>query len=122
MKPAILPKFLIGILLLLSVSVFGQTNQDKIKGNWKVYKYEVDKSINAPEKIINETIGTVFSFNNCVLIISKEENSKSGTYNVLGNKLTIGVDQSEAEIILLNNTQLQIKLPHRQGILYLSKG
>ena len=125
MKPtSIIPKTFIGLCLLLSISAFGQTYQEKIQGTWKVYKYELDKP-NVSEQFMNKLEGTIFSFDNCLLTISKIEkgvtDSKSGTYSLSGNKLTLGVDQPEAEIIQLNDTQLNIKLPHNQGILYLSK-
>ena len=119
------PKIFLGTLLLFSLPVFGQTEQEKIQGTWKLHKYEMEKTFNVSDKLINELIGTVFTFNNCMLTISKEENgvnnSKSGIYSLIGNKLTIGVDQPAAEIILLNDTELRLKLPHQQGTLYFSK-
>lgn len=123
---SIIPKTLIGLLFLFSITAFGQSNQEKIQGTWKVYKIDLDKRFAASEKLTNKVIGTIFSFDNCLLTISKEENgvndSKSGTYSLVGNKLTIGgVDQPSAEILLLNETKLTIKLPHQQGILYFSK-
>ena len=122
---SIIPKTFIGLCLLFSISALGQTNQEKIQGTWEVYKYELDKPFSVSEKFMNKLEGTIFSFDNCLLTISKKENgvndSKSGTYSLIGNKLTLGADQPEAEIILLNDTQLNIKLPHNQGILYFSK-
>jgi hypothetical protein len=126
MKSAsIIPKTFIGLCLLFSISAPGQTNKDKIQGTWKVYKYELKKPSSVSDELMNKIEGTIFRFDNCLLTISKKENgindSKSGTYSLTGNKLTLGVDQPEAEIILLNDTQLNIKLPHNQGILYFSK-
>ena len=122
---SIIPKTFIGLCLLFSISAPGQTNQEKIQGTWKVYKYELNRPLNVSEKFKDKVEGTIFSFDNCQLTISKKENgvndSKSGAYSLIGNKLTLGADQPEAEIILLNDTHLNIKLPHNQGILYLSK-
>lgn len=123
---SIIPKTFIGLLLLFSITTFGQANQEKIQGTWKVDKVDFDKSFVASEKLANKVIGTIFRFDNCLLTISKEENgvseSKSGTYSLIGNKLTIGgADQPAAEILLLNETKLMIKLPRQQGILYFSK-
>ena len=120
------PKTVIGLLLLFSITSFGQENQEKIQGTWKLDKVDFDKSFTASEELAKKAVGTIFRFDNCLLTISKSENgvidSKSGTYSLIGNKLTIGgADQPAAEILLLNETKLTIKLPRQQGILYFSK-
>ena len=119
-------KILIGLLLLFPITTFGQANQEKIQGTWKVDKIDLDERFAASEKLANKVIGTIFRFDDCLLTISKDEkgviDSKSGTYSLIGNRLTIGgADQPAAEILLLNETKLTIKLPRQQGILYFSK-
>lgn len=121
---SILPKVLIGLLLSFSISSFGQAIQEKIQGTWKVYKYEAEKEVNNSAILSSKVVGTIFTFENCNLRISTKENGvtqKSGEYSLIGNKLTIGVDQPAAEILLLNDTELKIKLPYHQGIIYFSK-
>ena len=123
---SIIPTTFIGLLLLFSITTFGQANQEKIQGTWKVDKIELDKRFADSEKLMDKVIGTIFRFDNCLLTITKQENgvsdSKSGMYSLIGNKLTIGgADQPAAEILLLNESKLTIKLPRQQGILHFIK-
>ena len=63
MKPtSIIPKTFIGLFLLFSISAFGQTNQEKIQGDWKVYKYELDQVFECYREFYKQTQGTIFSF------------------------------------------------------------
>lgn len=123
MKPAsLLPKTLIGLLLLFSISSFKQVTQQEIQGTWEVYKYEIEKTVNNSDNVSAKVVGTIFVFDDCSLTISsKGTKEKSGEYSLIGNKLTIGLDQPAAEIILLTETELKIKLPFQQGILYLNR-
>ncbi len=124
MKPfSFFPKIFTGLALVCAVSVFGQqTNPERIQGRWSFEKFEFAKSHPDSARVKNELKDVIFCFDKTVLTISRKETerkgfTKSGPYNLQGDKLIIGEDP--AQILLLDDKKLWIKT--QQGILYFSK-
>jgi len=116
---------LLAALILTSTVALAQTNTEKIKAKWSVEKFEPVKNTPQAVKAIQEMQGVSLSFGNEEVVISKktgacEDFIKKGPYSVSDNSIIIGdKDQPKAEILLLSEKRLTIKLPLEQGVLYL---
>lgn len=113
----------LAILLLASSFTFAQLNTEKIKAKWSVEKFDAEKNTPQAIKAKQDLQGVCLTFANEELIISRETETcdsviKRGQYFVSGNSLTVGKDQ--ADILLLSEKQLTIKIAG-QGVLFLAK-
>jgi hypothetical protein len=112
------------LILLFSASIaFGQENAEKIKARWSLDKFDPEGNSPGALKAKEELQDVFLTFSKDQLIISrKTENGdvviKKGEYAVFGNSVILGKDK--AEIILLSEKQLTIKIPG-QGLMYLTR-
>jgi predicted fused transcriptional regulator/phosphomethylpyrimidine kinase len=112
------------LILLFSASIaFGQENAEKIKARWSLDKFDPEGNSPGALKAKEELQDVFLTFSKDQLIISrKTENGdvviKKGEYAVSGNSVILGKDK--AEIILLSEKQLTIKIPG-QGLMYLTR-
>jgi hypothetical protein len=112
------------LILLFSASIaFGQENAEKIKARWSLDKFDPEGNSPGALKAKEELQDVFLTFSKDQLIISrKTENGdvviKKGEYAVSGNSVILGKDK--AEIILLSEKQLTIKIPG-QGLLHLTR-
>jgi hypothetical protein len=112
------------LILLFPASIaFGQENAEKIKARWSLDKFEPEGNSPGALKAKEELQDVFLTFSKDELIISKKtENGdkviKKGEYAVSGNSVILGKDK--AEIILLSEKQLTIKIPG-QGLMYLTR-
>lgn len=111
------------MFLVASITGFAQNNGQGIKGKWIVEKFQAEANSLQSAKTARDLTGLYLTFGDEELTISRKSQTgdsiiKRGPYSVSENTVMLGKDQ--AEIILLSNTHLTIKLPG-QGMLFLRK-
>jgi hypothetical protein len=116
---------LLATFILISTLAFAQTNTEKIKGKWSIDKFETDKNTPQAVKAREEMKGVYLTFGNGEVVITKktegcEDFMKKGPYSISANSIILGKDQDAAEILLLSEKNITIKIPG-QGVLYLVK-
>src|SRR5437868_11390503 len=103
----------LSIAVFVSTASFAQTNEQMIKGKWRVDKLEIEKNTPDALRAKQEVENTLFDFGNKELVISKrigagETVIKKGPYGILGYTLILGKD--EGEIITISERQLTVKI------------
>jgi hypothetical protein len=121
---SIFKKAFFAMTIICSVSAFGQqTMQEKIQTKWNLSKFEFENPSPNSAEVQNQLGNIIIIFEKDNMVVSKkiggcEQFIKLVHYNLNGDYITIGDDK--AEILLLDEQQLKIKVKG-QGILHFTK-